>query len=475
MSKFQNLFKEAVKKSERTLYSISKETDIERTFLSKMISGKRKMSFDNFISIMNAVCVNEEEQKALIESYITDIFGRDKFEGYFYNLTSDIISDTSDKRPAIAEFDGDFIELKSKLELFNFAEFVVSNSSLTNRIFTNFPARELLSIAVKKEACDFRCIINTNVKDKSISIFDLIKLNLICCISYIDESTASNKNNREFYPFYIITDDSVLFANKTLDTGYYIKNPQLADLYAKNFINICKLMKVNSQIHDDILNVKEPISKYLFNKQVHRVINNSLSVVAFMTRDDWAELARDELPNREYLIDTTYEYYQEYFSSIGTHIFVAPIDGLDDFCENGAVHEMPVEYSKPLSVETRIALLERIVDYMNNRLDKYKLNFIRNKNFEKNDILLTIESVFDSNADYKTTLITMSCSEAQKTYFPGNYLFLSTNLDAITEYNTFFDILRISDKMMTKDETVAALQDRILRLKYNSAKANADK
>lgn len=474
MSEFQNLFKDMIKDSENTIYALSTMTGIERSYLSKIISGKRKMTFDIFLSIIDAVCESESEtkRKEIVEAYINDVFGRDKFENYYYHLTSDIADYTNSNQSTISEITYDFKTFDSKLSLYNFALFFLSDNNKTNRIYTNVPVRTLLDIACKKENCDFRCIINANNKDKNVSIFDLIKLNIICCTGYIDENTASIKNKSEFYPYIIISDNSILFSSRNFDRGYYISNSELADLYANEFCNTCKYLKVNSQIHDDVLNVKEPIAKYLFNREVHRVMTSNLCVVPFMTRHDWEELAQPDLADRGYLINTTYEYYQEFFNSISCHMFIAPISGLVDFCDNGTVKEMPTEYSKPLSVETRIALLEKIVHYIKEEPDKYKLNFLRNNNLVSEEITLSIESSFDHNADYETTLITMSDDKAQKTHFPGNYLFLSTDKDAITEYNSFFDILRISDKVMTKEETLAALEDRILRLKYNAENIN---
>lgn len=345
MPKIQDILKELIKESENTVYSLSTATGIERSYLSKIISGKRKMSFENFIAIAEAVSQNTEKHTELVDAYISDIFGRDKFETYFNNITGDVINETFDKKSITIENTADFASFDYQLDLFNFAKFLMSDENNVKRIYTNVPVGVLLNLTGKKEACDFRCIVSTAAKGATVSIFDLIKLNLICCTSYIDEGNTLSKIKQEFYPYVIITDDTVLFAKKDLNSGYYIRNSALADMYAKDFLHMCKYMKVNSQIHDDILNVKEPISKYLFNRQVHRILNNNLSVVPFMTRNDWEELARPELPDRGYLINTTYEYYQEFFSSIDTHIFIAPIAGLSDFCESGIVQEMPVEYS----------------------------------------------------------------------------------------------------------------------------------
>lgn len=470
MSEFQENLRELIKESELTIYALAAKTGIERSYLSKILSGKRKMSFDNFISVVDAVCKNEESRARLINSYISETFSKERFETYFNYLTNDMTKPAPKAKKLIGEIPDGFTSIDSQLELFDFAKFLLSDNE-TERIYTNFPVAVILSVACERENCDYRCIVNPALNERTVSIFELIQLNLICCTSYIDESTAS-KAKSELFPYVIITDNFVLFSAKNLKSGYLIKNSELADLYAKEFSEVCKRMKVNSQIHDDILNVKEPISKYLFKRQTHRIVNNNLSVVPFMTRNDWEELARLDLPDRGYLINTTYEYYREFFDSIDTHIFLAPLSGLTDFCETGIVSEMPPEYSTPLSVKTRIALLERIIEHIKYHPEKYKLNFFKTSTIDSSKPVFSIESAFDPKADCKTTLITMSADKTKKTYFMGNYLFLSTDKEAVTEYNTFFDLLRVSDKVMTRDETLAAIEDRLLRLKYNDKNIN---
>lgn len=466
MLKFQEMLRDLIAESEFTIYSLSHTLGIERSYLSKMLSGARNMSIENFHAILGAVCKSDVKRTQMVNAYISDVFGSDKFEKYFSHMAynSGIQPKT---QTSVTEIKDDFMILNSQLDLFNFAAYLVSDKNKTGRIYTNFPVGILLDVASKKENCDFRCIVNSTSKGKAVSIFDLIKLNLLCCTSYIDDSRNYGRNRQQLYSFVIITDDVVLLAKKDFEKGYYIRNSQLADLYAEDFSLLCKSMKINSQVHDDILDVKIPISKHMFSRKLHRVIDTGICVAPFMTADEWDELARDDLPGREYLINTTKEYYREYFDSIETHIFITPINGLTDFCRTGIVRGIPVEYSKPLKVETRIAILKRIAEFAKSNPDKYKISFLKSTNFENTDFTMSIESAYDPESDLKSTLIAMASDESKKTYFPGNYLFISSDEDSIGEYNDFFDLLRVSEKAMTSDESLAALEDRILRLEYS--------
>lgn len=65
MSKFQNTLKDLIKEGENTISALSAATGIERSYLSKIISGKRKMSFESFIAIADAVSHNAKNAPSL--------------------------------------------------------------------------------------------------------------------------------------------------------------------------------------------------------------------------------------------------------------------------------------------------------------------------------------------------------------------------------------------------------------------------
>lgn len=463
MSIVQETLRDFVNESGKTIYSLANETGIERSYLTKILSSKRNLSYDNFVTIVDAVC-DDYQRNEITSKYIWDTFGKEKFDYYCENLSSSIYCDF-EKKTTIKEINEDFVAFDSKLSLLNFAEFLVSDENPTNILYTNFPTKTLLKLTKEKKNCDFRCIISTDSKDRATSIFDLIKLNMRYCVSFVDKNNENMKPKNSFYPYIITTDSCVLFANSKMDRGYFVRNKDLAKLYADDFYARCSRMKVATEIYDDILNVKEIIKKNLFNKKIHRVITNNFCAVAFMTRSEFEELAREDLPERGYLINTTYEYYRTFFESIDTHKFIISYDGLADFCNTGIIHEMPSAYSRPLSIETRYNILKRVAQFIKNEPDKFTLNFFRNSKLEKIEINLDIESTVDHNTE-NSQLVVMSEDKTLSNNFPGNYFFISTENQSNTDFNRFFDMLLISDHLMTKKESLAALEDRILRLKY---------
>lgn len=62
MFKVQNKIKEIIKEQGQTIYSLSNETGIERTYLTKILSGKRNFSLDKFLLILDTLNVAGEEK-----------------------------------------------------------------------------------------------------------------------------------------------------------------------------------------------------------------------------------------------------------------------------------------------------------------------------------------------------------------------------------------------------------------------------
>lgn len=465
MFKVQNKIKKIIKEQGQTIYSISNETGIERTYLTKILSGKRSFSLDKFLLILDTLNVTVEEKNQLIEDYINENFSKSKFETYGEYLSTSFLKE-NEKNISITEINDDFMVFNNSRKLIEFVEYFLSSQNCSNRLYTNFPTSIILSLGERRTNCDFRCIVtNTETKDVGISVFDLIKLSFYCCVTYV-EKNATEKPKNEFYPYAIIADDGILLANKSLDKGYYLKNKDIADLYANDFCHIIKGVNVNSQIYDDILNVKELIQKNMFHKKVHRVITSNFFAIAFMNYDEFEELACEDLPERQYLIDITHAYYKEFFNSIDLHKFIISYDSITDFCETGIIHEMPISYSRPLSLQTRLNILKRIIQAFEETPSKVSLNFLKSSNPSDFKINLDIETGVSKDDDNNITSIVMSGDESKTNYFPGNYLFLSTDKNTNADFNDYFDLLSVSSYVMSKEESLEVLKDRALRLEY---------
>lgn len=172
------------------------------------------------------------------------------------------------------------------------------------------------------------------------------------------------------------------------------------------------------------------------------------------------------MPERQYLIDITHAYYKEFFNSIDLHKFIISYDSITDFCETGIIHEMPISYSKTLSLQTRLTILNRIIQALEETPSKVSLNFLKSSNPSDFKINLDIETGVSKDDDNNITSIVMSGDESKTNYFPGNYLFLSTDKNTNADFNDYFDLLSVSSYVMSKEESLEVLKDRALRLEY---------
>lgn len=470
MSKLSNRLKELLNETDKSVYCFSAQTNIERTYLTKILSGQRAITLDKFLAIVNALSLDSTHRHELVEMYLDESFSKTKYQTYCDCLSYSFFAPPGLSSP-VTGIDGDFIPFDNKYRLFDFAVFFLSPENPTERLYTNFPTATLLTMAQQRTDCDFRCIVHSDDKENPVTVFDLIKLNLLCCVSYTAKTSADKKRN-DFFPYVIVSDDGILFSNKRFDSGYYIKNKTLADIYAKEFCKLTHTMNVGTHIHNDILDVKELMRNNMFSKKIHRVLSSNFCAITFMTREEFSELAREELPNREYLIDTTYEYYRSFFDSSDMHRFVTNLDGLTSFCETGIIGEMPLSYSRPLSVQTRINILKRIIEALEAENAKFTIGFVKTSGVDRFEINIDAESGISKENEKASSLIVMSADKARENYFPGNRLFLSTEENANNDFNDFFDLFSVSQYVTNKKESIEILKDRMLRLVYSAKSAN---
>lgn len=455
--------RDLISASGKSIYSFANVIKMDRTYLSKILTGKRNLTVDKLALIVNALELDSRQRDEVIDDYIAENFSRSKFEMYTEGLLNNF-SEKSAKNTLITKIDNDITVFENYRRLADFVQFYLSNDNGSARLYTNFPTSELLLHAEKRENCDFRCVINPGEKKEPISVLELMKLCLFCCVCY-DSKDVLDKSY--FSPYVIIGDDCVIFANKKLDKGYCVRNRDVADMYAADFVRSLNRVRAGTQTSDNILDLKALHLQHEFYAKTDRTVISRLCTVLFMSHEDFDEVAREDLPDREYLIDSTYEHYKESFKNTESFMLIHTINGLDAFCENGIISEFPLSYCRPLSVQTRVNILKRIVRCVKENPSKYTLNFLKNTGIKCLDNRYDIESRVSKENDEETVVFIATSDNTQENVFSGNYTFCSTNTSTNKEFNDFFDLLSLSSYVMTREESIAVLEDRIVRLEYS--------
>lgn len=183
MGNLQETLKELIKESGRTIYSFSNEVQIERTYLTKILSGKRNLTLDKFLMIIDALKVDKKQRYELIEAYIVETFSKSKFEAYSEYLSTAFLR-VKEKSTTITQIESDLIIFDDRRRLLDFAEFFLSEDNFSSRLYTNFPTSTLLLIAQERTNCDF--LLHIKFGDKRNGCFGVraykAKRTQLCCL-----------------------------------------------------------------------------------------------------------------------------------------------------------------------------------------------------------------------------------------------------------------------------------------------------
>ncbi len=119
--KFNELLKEYIDTQGITIYQISKQTQINRTFIQNVLAGRKKFPQKRLGDLLDSAFFTNEQIKALCNVYFIEKFGKhapEIFNFYNYCLSKKFEADMCQKYETDKfEFDGDvkFLDCEQKI------------------------------------------------------------------------------------------------------------------------------------------------------------------------------------------------------------------------------------------------------------------------------------------------------------------------------------------------------------------------
>lgn len=479
MSQFLEMLSSAIKSHGITIYSLAAESGIERSYLSKILSGKRSMSTENFSSIMESVPFSLEEDKALRDGFIAETYGKDRFENYIdiiKNISelTNIKYRNSNAIKVSLDLNGETVSFASSKDFANIIEAVIDGEMTAeaenSRIYTNIDS-EILFDTIKKypqnPKLDFRQIIAIGTDSNAYSqiMSRTLKFGILRYPTNYYNITDSAERINSLFPYYLISSDICVFADSELKEGYVIKNKAVADAHAERFQSVLKNTDSYIDRISDIMESKEHHANILKNGCEHAyAIETCFCPPFFMTRDMWEQIAKPDVPNREFLIDSTYEYYCHFRGCINKFTTVISKNGLMSFVKNGVVSQMPREYALPLTPENRLKVLEGFREYY--QKENNRLVFIKENVFNIADSI-DVEVFDNRNTQNAINMLLAIDSEGQPMKFVGNFCFKISDKNTIVDFLEFIDCFTVSGICYTEEESLAILDEEIRKLRYS--------
>ncbi|MGN1433226.1 MAG: helix-turn-helix domain-containing protein [Ruminococcus sp.] len=467
MSEFSVCLKNAIELSGYSVYSIAKEIDYDRATLTNQINGKRKMTKDVFMKLLNTLNITEPARLKLIDMFHRDIFESDyvtfetiKESFQNYSKTSFIKGNNlSDSYIEISDLNN-MINISGELFIINVLKNIISLELQKNNptVYFNLDLtrNELLMLIQSLymnagDSLDMKNIISFSINEtdnvenftKFIKILPLL-LNGYCPYYYFTEHNIESELSLLF-PYYLITSEKIILVSINFDQAIILSDKNIIKTYTNEFkikLSKCKTFKYESAaffqmpyVFSNCLDPQEKQTIYCFNE--------TFCALPFLSKEHLTYMFSEKFGNHEEIISELRKCYQ----TIKEFIAFTPIESLMEFIETGNEGHTTNDYSKPLTIEQRIEVLTSIRTFINNGGKYY---FVRRADFFCNNLTFNVIS------DSKIIFFTLGKNADKNSMFT-----LTTPNGLLRELKYFFESLRKSCYVLSEEESIQALDDGI--------------
>lgn len=479
MNTFGETLSSLIKTHRLSITDIAAECGIERSFISKVIKGTRSISIPYIEMLLPALKLNPIEKTELINAYIEDNIGILKYNEYIKLLKKISIyhdaapeGETLEYKPTIElNDDGNITSIESLSDIASLAKHIVYCEIIKEDgfVYSNFPTDIMIDIMrpFPNKKLDFKHIVvkKTNINYENVEfisdVLDMMSLGYYSSY-YTDGGVADNTVLDNFlYPYYFITSSKLLLVDTGSQSGFISTNIRAIEAYKRNFLKKFENTTSFVNIYDDILILKEDILKideyyFAFDKCIEFGSFGCITTL-MLTKDMWNQITKPDLPGREFLIDTTYDYYQGVFMRRGKIKYIVTKSSLKNFVDYGVIVSLPKEYVFPLNKQNRVKVLKLFCEYI----------------IEKDIVLYFVsDDILSTNSDFSIELRYNSNYSLAQFYFikenlplrfNGNVSLTIEDGKVVEEFKNFLECLSISDYAYSRKKSIEIIKEEILR------------
>lgn len=470
LSDFSTQLKSAIDISGYSIYSIAKEINYDRATLTNQINGQRKMTKDVFMKILNKLNITVPAKQNLIQSFHYDIFGEyfDTFETVkesfeTYSKISCVKKNINLFNSHFCKATGnDMIKIDGEILIIDavkdaiFSEIGNNKNKMPTVLFnldlTKTEIQHIIqSVYMRGEKINIKNLITFSINEtdkvenyiKFIKILPLL-LNGYCPYYYFTEHNIESELSLLF-PYYLITSEKIILISTNFNQAVILSDKTIIKAYTNEF----KLKLSNSKQfkYESVSFFKMP---YVFHKCIDTqekskiyCFNEKFCALPFLSKEHLTYMFSDTVNNCDEIIDDLLDCYK----TINDFISFTPVETLTEFAETGNEGHTTNDYSKPLTVQQRIEVLDSIRTCIKNGGKYY---FVRRENFFCNN--LTFNVVSDSQIIFFTF---------EKDTNKNSMSVLTIPNGLLGELKTFFKSLRKSCYVLSKEESLQAINNAI--------------
>lgn len=381
--KFGELLRKIIDNSNYTIYSLSRQSGLNRTLIQKVLSGERSFSVKQFKQLIPFLHLTPEEIEQLEQIRCAEQVGISTYFRcqYIKDLAENIGSKKLETPPVsfsnqrtISSYSFPTI-LNHQYQILNLIYDLAKEADYLH-ICSSFDSSfivEMLELFQKEEFSSLK-ITHLIPFIKGNTTHDEYMINNVKVLSYIlpfaFQNTTDYQANyyyEEFstsatnilFPYYLITDKYVLLFSKDYKNALLLGDKP-HDFYLNSF------KKLNQTALSLFQCVTSPISvleRYSSLKQTSYAyaLDRQPCILHYIDETMPDALIYDHLEFKAPVVDMLLNRHHQ-LQEITDTITAFSWQGLVTFCKEGIIYDYPPEFSRPFTPEERLLILNRILD-----------------------------------------------------------------------------------------------------------------
>lgn len=401
MVSFREALREYIKKNGYSINEFANKCDIDRAWLSNVLSGRKELSKAKFKNIIKSGLLSEAQNESLTALYRLGDFSDEQIERMEYMLErlSRKVRRTECLIPI--DFDKDRRMYLGKTNLLSVLFRLLEKRGEISFVYTNIPADSEEAIDViyhfmKEDGykdIDYKHIF---MADSGASTHNLNSYFTVCDfaeLGYTGFTVIKNVEiesieNNDFFPYFLLTDKAMMLFDAEFNNAMFIEDERIIKVYIGKFMNLYKKGE----------NVVVSFSNAVELMRTLTTMHDSTSELSFtpdfcitpcLDYDILSNNAVENLPNRELLIQAVLNHYNLDYSKFSNFLTV---ESINRFVKDGIIYEIPRTYLKPIDIKGRVKLLNCIKENIEKR-GKYSSYILNPTKFDYNSYDVQVEKI----------------------------------------------------------------------------------
>lgn len=405
--KFGEYLENLVRDSGISINALSNECCVNRGGLYSVFKQSRQLKPEQLYTLISKLCLTHAEEEKLTSLYFIDMYGSERYKKIL------CLIDAIKKCAEDKAYKPDYSDLNSDL-MAKLQSFIRENSSVITNYSCDFiEADSLFYDSVKNgQITNFVHILalddQGNYKYNYNSVFSSVKYMYLCQFPYYYFTSLKPQKPLSLLPYFAIGDKSALLFSR--EKVVEVNDAESVNILAEEAEKLKQSCKCFGTHTVDIMQIKDSYKKGMADGSTSITLSSYPCLASYVDREAMENAVRQDLPNKEGLVEIAYSHYSNMFKHI-KNVIICSESGIKKFAETGNLIEISSDLIQNLDVEHRIGVLRKVIAAIENNtfylLDEQKIKIPENLELEK---------------------------YANRIYFGGNY----GNTDNFSMYDAFF-------------------------------------